>query len=155
MTKTFPMPEKAGHHCRHYDYVLGLEGGPTCAIGIDLTKPGSSRVCMPLKAAEEIRCKGREDYTEAERGAWREATHARTFRTFSAIGALPTPIPLDSTGSVNCPNCDGGTLTYSRWERGASICCSTENCCSATMSIAAGIDWPPVEPERGERNAKS
>lgn len=142
MTKTFPNPPHAGHHCRHYDYKLGLEGGPSCAVGIDLTKPGSSKRCWPLKPAALSECDKREEHTEEERAASREAQHARTFRTFGAIAALPAPIPLNTSGTVPCPNCDGGTLSYSRWHRGAAISCDTENCCSSRMSIAAGVDWP-------------
>jgi len=86
-------------------------------------------------------CPKREDYTDEERAVWDEWVAQRMDRLREAILALPRPIPLRSSGKVECPNC-GSDLHYSRWHRGAAIACKTENCCEARFSIEAGKDWP-------------
>ncbi|WP_199223796.1 MULTISPECIES: hypothetical protein [unclassified Novosphingobium] len=86
-------------------------------------------------------CAQRQEWTDEERAAWSSAVEAGMARMVAAIAALPAPIPLRTSGSVECPNCLG-TLSYSRWHRGAEICCATPGCTSARFNIAAGADWP-------------
>lgn len=144
---TFVRPPKAGHHCRHYSYVhadLIADCGPRCAIGKLGEGPGAAMSCMPEPRAC---CDFRAEHTEAERQAWNAWIESRMTRIGLAIAALPAPIQMNSSGTAVCPNC-GGRLHFSRWHRGASIACETENCCEARLSIQAGADWPSrqVEP---------
>jgi hypothetical protein len=134
MTVTFPRPPKASHHCRHYSYEPGE--GPRCAAGVD--QSSGVGPCMPEPKGL---CPSRREYTDDERAAWDAAKQESFARLVAAIQALPRPIPLNTQGSVVCPNC-GGVLRYARWHRGAEIACSTEYCCGARFSIAAGADWP-------------
>jgi len=83
----------------------------------------------------------REEYTDAERHAWQQSVAEGTSRLGAAIAALPAPIPLRTSGKIECPNCLGD-LNYARWHRGAEISCSTPGCCSARFNIAPGADWP-------------
>lgn len=143
MTKTFDMPLRATRHCRHYSYELGLQGrGPLCARGVDLKAEPHSRMCWTIDDGHAHLCSKREEYTEAERAAWREHLDASIVRLGNAVQALPVPVPLRTQGQVPCPNCDGGSLHYARWHRGAEIKCTTANCCGAHFSIEAGKDWP-------------
>jgi len=142
MTRTFQRPQRATHHCRHYGYETGLTGrGPLCAAGVDLSAPGASRPCMPEPAAADY-CDKRQDYTTDERATWKAWQAESRERLTKAVQALPAPIPLRTSGAVDCPNCDGGSLHYARWHRGAEIKCTTANCCGAHFSIEAGKDWP-------------
>jgi len=86
-------------------------------------------------------CLQREEYTEAERAAWKDAMSAKLERLGKAVQSLPRAIPERTSGSIECPNC-GGTLSYARWHRGAEISCSTPFCCAAHFSIAPGAEWP-------------
>ena len=63
-------------HCRHYSYepssdgtLVGNDGGPTCAVGIDLSAPGASKCCW---SEPEGACPKREEETGAERLAFAE-----------------------------------------------------------------------------------
>lgn len=144
MTKIFERPLRASRHCRHYSYRMGLgdDNGPHCAVDIDLSEPGITRKCMPEPA---VTCSERQDYTDAERAAWERYQAERMKRLSAAVQALPHPIELNRTGEVPCPNCDGGRIIYMRWHRGASLQCTTENCCEARFNIKAGADWPAGE----------
>lgn len=137
----FPWPLRATKHCRHYSYVLPVtrkDSGPHCAVGIDLSEPGATKRCMP---DSDCPCHAREDYTQAERDAWAAAKSASLDRLVAAIDALPHPIPLNTSGTVLCPSCDG-RLSYARWHRGAEIACSDKTCCGSRFNVAAGADWP-------------
>ena len=138
MQTQFEKPLRATKHCRHYSYEPGLQGGPRCAEGVDLSEP---RAIMPCVAEPEVKCSQRKDYTDDERQTWKLAVAARLVRLGAAIGALPHPVPVNTSGTVECPNCSG-RLHYSRWHRGASLVCATEYCCGAHFNIAAGTDWP-------------
>lgn len=140
----FTRPLRATGHCRHYSYETGNDAsndkrGPTCALGLDLSQPRASNTCMP--DPDQQMCSSREDYTTDEHTAWDEYSRNSMSRLSAAIKALPSPIPVDSSCSIPCPNC-GGRLHYARWERGAQIACTTSNCCAARFNLAAGIDWP-------------
>ena len=137
MTMKFTRPLRATHHCRHYSYKL--REGPNCAEGVDLKSPESINPCMPNAIGDS--CALRANYTPTERSAWERAMVERQARLAAAIGAVPHPIPLRTSGKVPCPNC-GGVLHYSRWERGAEIHCETDYCCEARFSIAPRTDWP-------------
>lgn len=140
--REFTPPPQATRNCRHYSYNLGGRGS-ACALGIDLSTPGASNPCW---GDADGGCNLREDYTAEERAAWREWVDGSIDRLGLAIGALPAPIPLGTTGKIACPNC-GGDLHYSRWHRGASVQCATPHCCGARMSIEAGKDWPQPKAE--------
>lgn len=138
---SFPRPLRASKHCRHYSYKREprwQDSGPHCALGHDLIAPGASGACMPEPRAM---CLDRAEYTDAERQAWRESVERSQKRLAAAICALPSPIPLNTSGTIECPNC-AGRLHYSRWHRGAQIGCETDGCCGAHLSIAPGTDWP-------------
>lgn len=137
----FTRPPHATKHCRHYSYERGktwLDGGPRCAKGLDLTVPGSTGCCMPEPRGG---CTLRAEYTQAERDAWEASRNEGMERLGRAVQALPRAIPLRTSGDIPCPNCDG-RLHYARWHRGAEIKCTSEGCCGAHFSIAAGVDWP-------------
>lgn len=71
MTQTRPTaPPMATGHCRFYSYQIGADQGPRCARGIDLSAPGSARMCMPDGGRPRGLCSQREEWTEAERAAW-------------------------------------------------------------------------------------
>ncbi len=110
----FKRPLHATHHCRHYSFERSAkweDSGPRCAIGVDLSKPGACGMCMPERRGE---CMRREEYTEAERLAWSTARDEHQARLFSALAAIPHPIPMRTGGKMICPNC-GGDLRYARW----------------------------------------
>ncbi|MBB4618993.1 hypothetical protein [Sphingomonas abaci] len=137
----FPRPPKASKHCRHYSYKLPItlpDSGPHCAAGHDMSAPGAAMPCMPEPRGA---CCDRAEYTDQERAAWRAAVEASQSRLAAALRALPSPIPLRTSGTVKCPNC-GGALRYARWRRGAEVGCDTDGCCGARFSIAADADWP-------------
>lgn len=139
----FKPPPIARHHCRHYHYVLPItrpDSGPNCDVGIDLSAPSAALCCMPHKDGQPT-CASREEWTDAERAAWKEWVEAGKKRLIAAIGAVPHPIPLNTGGYVKCPNC-GGQLSYARWHRGGELGCSTGGCCGARFSIEAGKEWP-------------
>jgi hypothetical protein len=136
----FTRPLRATFHCRHYSYERSVrleESGPRCALGIDLTD-GPVLKCLPDPV--EL-CESREDYRESERAAWAVWQSQRMKRLGAALQALPKAIPLRSGGHVDCPSC-GGQIRYDRWEGGAELHCSTEDCCGARFNIARGADWP-------------
>jgi hypothetical protein len=137
----FTRPPHASHHCRHYSFNVPItrsDSGPQCARGCSFDEPGSTGRCMPEPKGD---CSERQEYTDAERQAWKAATAASMERLGRALQALPHPIPLRTSGEIDCPNCDG-KLQYARWHRGAEIKCTTPFCCGAHFSIAAGADWP-------------
>lgn len=142
--KSFALPLRATHHCRHYSYNMGLgpNSGPQCAAGI-------SNIAMALNTCCQnapVPCPLREEFTDAERAAWQQARAEGLERLGAAIAALPRAIPLNTGGTIECPNC-AGALSYARWHRGAELRCATANCCAAHFSIQAGADWPAPEAE--------
>lgn len=140
---SFDRPPRARQHCRHYSYETGLKGrGPLCALGIDLSGHGTAMACMPPGEYKRGVCDRRSDWSDAERDAWDKFVGESTARLILAVAALPAPIPINTSGKVQCPNCKG-QLHYARWHRGAEIQCTTPNCCGPVhYSIAAGADWP-------------
>jgi hypothetical protein len=130
-------PVRATNHCRHYSYKVGPDQGPRCARNAD--QSAGVGPCMPEPRGA---CPQREEYTEDERKAWDIEVRASLERVSNAIGVLPKPIPLRTSGKVTCPNC-AAPLHYSRWHRGAAIQCETANCTGPVrFNIAAGADWP-------------
>jgi hypothetical protein len=138
----FTPPLRATHHCRHYSYKMPFSApnaGPNCSRGCGQSEPGFSlKHCC---SEPTVICASREEYSDTEREAWEAARSERMKRLGEAVQALPHPIPLRTSGEIDCPNCDG-KLRYSRWHRGAEIGCTTPFCCGAHFSIAAGADWP-------------
>lgn len=134
MPKSFDPPLHATAHCRHYSY----NGAPNCAIGVDLSKAGSCQVCMPTPNPAK-RCPKRENYTEAERAAWKDWTRAAMFRAVDALVLIPgdSNLKLDrkywgKSGSFSCPSCGGGLVRWMRASVNGHIHfrCSTPNCCA-------------------------
>lgn len=137
--KAFPRPLRATHHCRHYSFNPGLgpNSGPQCAAGVENVTMALSTCCQN----PPVECTFREEYTDAERASWQQAREERMARLAAALAALPRAIPINTSGTIKCPNCCGA-LSYARWHRGAEIGCATFNCCAAHFSIAAGAEWP-------------
>jgi hypothetical protein len=151
MARDFTPPPKAGHHCRHYSYRLAprdvADVRPQCAVGQSFEEPGSTLRCMPPpKEGGDQRprphCPVREEWNEAERARWDQYRDDGMARLVAALAVLPRPIPMRSGGNVPCPSCDGGTIRYDRWWRGASLTCSTLHCCNVSFNIADPTDWP-------------
>lgn len=128
---TSAKPPRARQHCKHYSY----ERGPRCAVGVDMSAPGSSSPCMPNATG----CPKREDWTDEERAEWEAWEQQRVTRMFAVIAALPE---LDgrSTETVECPNCDG-KITYIRVPSRAYIECSTPDCAKFEANVRG--PWPP------------
>ena len=137
---SFEIPAHASDSCRHYSYERGLEGGPRCALAIDLSAPGASRPCWASSKGEST-CAKREEHTDAEKQAWDVARTEGMTRLVAAIGALPAPLPLGETITVECPNCIGRIQAVPT-TKGAFVECSTPNCCGAHLRIEKGADWP-------------
>lgn len=146
-------PLHATHHCRHYsyergkDWPLGEGAGPRCALGVDLTRPGSSAMCMPDGGQPRGLCSRREDYTDAERAAWRSFVDAGRKRLAAVMSALPRAIPVGSSVTITCPCCGGGVACH-RWQGGAAVVCTTPDCAAVRLNIAIGAEWPA--PKEGE-----
>jgi hypothetical protein len=135
---TMDRPLHATFHCRHYDYVGGMQGGPRCAGGVDLSAPLSTKPCMPRPAPADA-CAKREEYTDAEREAWM-IWHERRME---AQAKIMVEIPGSSrdrkkrdgwgkSGAFGCPACDWGIV---RWSRAATnghlgAACNTPGCFS-------------------------
>lgn len=132
-----PPPPVAREHCRHYSYELESRG-PRCALGIDLSAPGASFVCMPGKEGTRQPCPKRENWTDEEKATWQAWEFESTARMIAAIGALPT---LDGRGTekVNCPSCSG-EITYFRIPTRAYVECSTPHCVKFEANVR-GL-WP-------------
>lgn len=136
----FERPPIARQHCRHYEYEHGLQGGPRCAAGVDNRAPGFNTLahcCPDPKSA----CSSREEWSDEERATWEAWSEKSRARLIAAIAALPRPIPMRTSGTVDCPSCDG-KISYSRWYRGAGLECSTPMCCAALFDLAEPNDWP-------------
>lgn len=134
-------PPIAREHCRHYNYERGLDGGPRCALGIDLSAPGAAFVCMPGKEKTRQACPKREDWTDEEKATWETWQAERTSRMIAAIAALPA---LDgrSKEKIDCPNCEG-QLTYFRIPTRAYVECSTPHCVQFEANVRG--PWPASE----------
>lgn len=133
MADPIERPLHASQHCRHYSYAHDkLHGGPTCALGIDLSAPGSALRCMP---APKVPCDKREEYTDAERRAWAAWRDERTARMLRILIMIPgSAAKRDETwgksGNFKCPACDGGTVSWARASNNGhvSAACNTPNC---------------------------
>lgn len=131
-------PPVARAHCRHYSYERAqelLDGGPGCAVGIDLSGPGASRRCWPNP---DTPCASRENWTDEEKAKWQSWQDSRTARMISAVAALPA---LDgrATTKMACPSCDG-TVTYVRIPTRAYVECSTPHCMKFEANVRG--TWP-------------
>lgn len=145
MTDFGTPPPIAREHCRHYNYERGLEGGPRCAVGIDLSVPGASFVCMPGKEGTRLPCPKRENWTAEEKAAWEVWQAERTKRMIAAIAALPA---LDGRAheKIDCPSCDG-QITYVRIPTRAYVECSTPHCTSFEANVRG--HWPATDDNNG------
>ena len=137
---SFEIPAHASDSCRHYSYERGLEGGPRCALSIDLSAPGAALPCWASSKGEST-CPKREEHTDAEKQAWYDAGRESLLRLANAISALPAPMAVGQTDVVECPNCVGRVHAV-RTTKGAFVECSTPNCCGAHLQIQRGADWP-------------
>lgn len=134
-------PLHATKHCRHYKFRMTapMQGGPVCAIGVDLNPPGAARCCMPEPARDGFSCAQREEYTETERQAW----EAYRMHRMEAQAQIMVLIPGSSrdrkkrdqwgkTGSFGCPACDWGVVRWSRAMNNGHLwaACNTPGCFS-------------------------
>lgn len=115
-----------------------MQGGPVCAIGIDLNPPGAARPCMP-EPKEGAACSQREEYTEAEREAWQ----AYRVQRMEAAAVIMQQIPGSSrdrkkrdgwgkTGAFGCPACEWGVVHWGRASYNGHVraICTTPGCFS-------------------------
>ena len=128
-------PGPARQHCRHYGYAPGLvDGGPTCAVGVNNRQPGGSAPCMP----DGTGCPSRSDWTEEERAAWKAYGDERLGRMAVIMPTIPGSADRKhreewgKDGVIDCPACGVGKVSWSRarsnghlWAR-----CSTPDCFS-------------------------
>lgn len=138
-------PLRATNHCRHYSYERGNInagdfGGPRCAAGEDMSQPGSFGRCMPDPNGP---CAKREDYTDAERKAWKAYGDSRMTMMVEAVAAIPAPIPCGTTGECPCPHCDGKL----RWSRASNghvwLSCTTPDCVGPVhFNVDRKTSWP-------------
>lgn len=124
---------RATKHCRHYDY--DREKGPLCAKGVNL-ELSPVACCMPLPS-EETSCLLREEYTEAERKAWRDYMMARGQDSLMVLAEVPGRFSKredhlfwGKSGNFDCPACKRGKV---HWRRDRSnghiaLACTTEGC---------------------------
>lgn len=135
-------PTRATEHCRHYSYERGLSGGPRCAAGIDLSEGGSTAPCMPGAGPGAI-CARRQEYTDAERTAWKDYVARRMTMLSEAVAAIPHAIPIRSEGDCPCPHCSG-KLTWSRHSNGhVWLQCTTADCIGPVhFNIPRDRQWP-------------
>lgn len=139
MNDDFSPPPIARQHCRHYSYETGLEGGPRCAVDVDLSAPGACLACMPDPKRD---CALREDWTAEDRATWESYATASRLRMIAAMAALPSVGPFEMK-SVECPNC-GGRLENSRTRNRAYVACSTPHCVRFEAALHRdGKPWPP------------
>lgn len=130
-----PAPLRATHHCRHYSY----DGGPRCAVGIDLSAPGAGKKCWPIHPDSVVEeCDKRAEYTDEERAAYKEWAAERLIRTAVIVNEIPGDGDRrkrdgwGKTGEFSCPGCKTGTVKWSRSRVNGHIhaYCTTENCFS-------------------------
>jgi hypothetical protein len=138
MSSPIDPPPIAREHCRHYSYDRGsnfLDGGPRCALGLDISAPGASRCCWPDPA---IPCDSRENWSDQEKATWEAWRADRSRRMIAAIAAVPA---LDgcATEKVKCPSCTG-TITYIRIPTRAYVECSTPHCVQFEANVRGS--WP-------------
>ena len=129
-------------HCRHYSYESGLTGrGPLCALGIDLSAPGTFKRCMP---PPHDPCEKREEWTDEERGAVEAKRDASLKRFAAAVEALPGTVECGQRVKVKCPNCEAGTVVVDRMRNGhAWVQCTTPNCVGPVhLNIDRKTKWP-------------
>lgn len=138
-------PIHASKHCRHYSYergniYAGDFGGPACAVGVDMSQPGSFGRCMPNPSSP---CAKREEYTDAEREAWKAYRDEGLAKLAVAVAAIPAPIPCGTTGNCKCPNCPGD-LHWSRASNGhVWLECTTEDCVGPVhFNVDSKTSWP-------------
>lgn len=135
-------PLRATKHCRHYSYFRGgtlRDSGPRCAAGCDVSGPVNA--CMP--SPTEV-CAKREDYTEAERAAWKAYVDRRLSMLGEAVGVFD-PVECGSETRKPCPHCDG-TLVLQRMSNGhAWITCTTSECIGPVhFNVDRKSVWPTV-----------
>lgn len=133
-------PLRATKHCRHYSYDLGLSGkGPQCAVGVDLSEPGSSCKCW---SDPEASCAKREEYTDEERAVW-DAWVKHGLKMISDALAVFDPVRCGSETRKPCPHCEGQLVLQRMSNGNAWLTCTTEACISQThFSVDKAAKWP-------------
>lgn len=121
-------PPKAREHCRHYSYQRGWNGGPRCARGVDMDAAGAALPCMPPEYQRGAACPKREEWSAAEREAWKSFST----NSIARAGVIMAAIPWDGAGDsglIECPVCDG-KVSWSRARSNGHLhaSCSTPNC---------------------------
>lgn len=137
-------PLRATKHCRHYSYDRGksfTDGkGPQCALGIDISAPGAGRQCWP---DPELDCHRREDYTEAERAAWRAWTDHRLSMVGDALAVFGGPVACGAETRKPCPHCDGEVVLQRMSNGHAWLACTTEGCIDPVhFNVDRSAAWP-------------
>lgn len=106
-----PRPAPAGDHCRHYSFDLQAlrsgGAGPCCALGLDLSAPGASTLCMPETHRKGV-CGLRQDHGAEERAAWKAWQQQSIERSLRVLAAIPS----GPHGEFPCPACGNGTVRF-------------------------------------------
>lgn len=127
-------PIHASHHCRHYSYERGLQGGPRCARGVDMTPLLATQPCMPDAKAP---CIFREEYTDEERAAWKAYREESAGRMITIMAQIPgssrdrkNKPEWGKRGSFPCPGCNAGTVHWARESSNGHLhaACTTRFC---------------------------
>lgn len=141
-------PSPARQHCRHYSYDRKgwpEVGGPTCALGLDLSAPAASNACMPTP---ELTCAKREDWTAQERADWEAWVKHRLTAMSTALDAME-PVPEGYKRTIECPHCDG-VFSVSRVGKSAYASCSNTECAchgETHFNLGHGEPWPALTKE--------
>lgn len=88
-------------------------------------------------------CARRQEYTDAERTAWKDYVARRMTMLSEAVAAIPHAIPIRSEGDCPCPHCSG-KLTWSRHSNGhVWLQCTTADCIGPVhFNIPRDRQWP-------------
>lgn len=118
-------------HCRHYDFSMKIIE-PMCAVGVDLSGPGASRMCMPDPTGP-LRCTLREEWSEAESEQQAREMFAAVKRGDKIMAEIPRDLKPGDFGSMPCPSGCGGTLHYGRESSKGHlrVFCTTPDCFAA------------------------
>jgi hypothetical protein len=88
-------------------------------------------------------CAKREEYTDAEREAWKAYRDAGMVKMIEAVAAIPAPIHCGTSGGCKYPHCPGEL----RWSRASNghvwLQCTTPDCIGPIhFNVDRKTSWP-------------